>query len=678
MLDTAKDILRMSNFFKHLSSAEIDALCVDANYIDYHANDIIIKEGEIGSLFYIIFSGSVQVYSHNLKDEKIVLARLEKGNYFGEQALLTSIPTRCNATVCALTPVTVLTFTHAVLQNCLKMNKSLSDLLQTHGHQQLIAKLAAQLQIDQTEKKELLSLVKEAKEYSPREVIFRQGSQADYAYYLLSGSIEIRIYDEELKLKLRKVILPGQFFGELGVLQHSRRAGTAVVLDKVNVIAIDAGTLQKIVEENSHLYALLSNLMRMYDIPMRGFMTQFQGEFLGHVATETQIKKPNGDTLIASRLLHADVVAICYAGQKNVTNLFFKTSDQHAREIQLVDQHLVGVISTGEWDDLAIVYQLVYEKPLLTPELLNVFEQSGKLEAKIQRVPESDITCACMNVKFEVIQKMILEGATTLEQISKSTGAGTVCGGCRPVIKEMLGIEAFTYVKLCEIKAHHQFRRSFQFRPLNKEIMPYEAGQYIVIEAEIEGRWIARSYTLTSIYGVNNFYEITVKREPLGLFSRWLFDNARLGTILKISEPQGNFIFHPDRALPAICLVGGIGATPAIAFAKKLIQAGAKRRLYIDYSETEEDAMIFKDDMADWLKHHKDMSIKIRVTSKHPRMTSQDVQEMVRLYPDAEFFICGCTAFQHAVVNLVKAAGISDSQINVEEFTHAGEPSIIA
>ncbi|MGL5415010.1 MAG: (2Fe-2S)-binding protein [Clostridium sp.] len=49
------------------------------------------------------------------------------------------------------------------------------------------------------------------------------------------------------------------------------------------------------------------------------------------------------------------------------------------------------------------------------------------------------IICNCMSVSYIDIRKAMIDGARTVEEIQKATGAGTGCGGCIPQIEEILG-----------------------------------------------------------------------------------------------------------------------------------------------------------------------------------------------------------------------------------------------
>jgi tetratricopeptide (TPR) repeat protein len=58
----------------------------------FEEGDVIISEGEPGSSMYLIASGEVKVYTHSAGGERVYLARLGEGDFFGEVSVLTGKP----------------------------------------------------------------------------------------------------------------------------------------------------------------------------------------------------------------------------------------------------------------------------------------------------------------------------------------------------------------------------------------------------------------------------------------------------------------------------------------------------------------------------------------------------------------------------------------------------------
>ena len=70
-----------------LKASDIDDMALATQKDTFRKGDVIVREGECGDIFYLIESGSVDVFKKETGDKPI--ATLESGHFFGERALLT-------------------------------------------------------------------------------------------------------------------------------------------------------------------------------------------------------------------------------------------------------------------------------------------------------------------------------------------------------------------------------------------------------------------------------------------------------------------------------------------------------------------------------------------------------------------------------------------------------------
>lgn len=667
-----QEILKKTQLFQQLSDEQINKIASDVLEREFPADTLIVKIGEIGDCLHVILSGSAQVFIHDKNGKEIVLARLEKGQFFGEQALLNIKPTRRNASVRALTQLKTLSLSHKAFQDCL--DSQLIALVRKIGESELIKNIVAELQDTKAEQNQLTALLSQYKTYAARDVFFRQGDLPQHAYYLLSGSVEIRIYNQDHRVQALSLVYPGQFFGELAILDGTPRAAMATALTESKVATISADQLKKAYAGNENLKALLTTQRRLYQVPSLGVVTQFQSHIQGSASLNTVIQKATGETILASRLLNANFFTIYYEGISGSREQF-KDQEGRSREITLAEGKLVGIASIGQWDDLQETSQLIYERPTLTRDDLASFHQSGI----ISRFSNSSAgfqknVCECMQVQAQTIQDCILHGASTIEEISKKTGAGTVCGGCRPRILELLGGNAWTYVRIVDVQEHTPKVKSFRFQLLGGSYYPSLPGQHIVVEGYIDGHWVCRSYTLTSLSENMDHYEITVKKEDNGIFSPWLFANHMKNPRLRISAPQGSFVFDPSQSTAAICFMAGIGVTPAIAFMRSLISHRSTKMIYLHYSVREIAEAIFQKEMADWSRQYPNIKIQLRSTSQSGHLNREEIQQIINQFPDADIYICGPKLYEQDLLKILNEQKIPPNKIHKEEFNHAAGP----
>lgn len=98
--------IKKSEIFEHMSPSELTDMSQKMNHEYFEPGEIIIRQGDTGDKFYMIYTGTAEVYmTENNKEEKI--ASLTSGDIFGEVALLKDEPR--NATVKAVDSVDVFT-----------------------------------------------------------------------------------------------------------------------------------------------------------------------------------------------------------------------------------------------------------------------------------------------------------------------------------------------------------------------------------------------------------------------------------------------------------------------------------------------------------------------------------------------------------------------------------------
>ncbi|NHZ34367.1 globin domain-containing protein [Massilia rubra] len=112
-----------------------------------------------------------------------------------------------------------------------------------------------------------------------------------------------------------------------------------------------------------------------------------------------------------------------------------------------------------------------------------------------------------------------------------------------------------------------------------------KAGQYLSVQVDFaDGRRQIRQYSLSDT-STPGSVRISVKREPAGAttpageVSNWIHDNVRVGSVLQVSPPFGDFAPDTESEEPVVLLSAGIGITPMIAALKRIAQVHPQRRV---------------------------------------------------------------------------------------------------
>jgi ferredoxin-NADP reductase/MOSC domain-containing protein YiiM len=108
--------------------------------------------------------------------------------------------------------------------------------------------------------------------------------------------------------------------------------------------------------------------------------------------------------------------------------------------------------------------------------------------------------------------------------------------------------------------------------PDGQPLRPALPGQYVVLRLpRTGGPPLFRSYSLSGPVSTER-YRISVKIEPNGAAGTYLREQVRLGDVLDVSSPRGNFILQSSER-PVVLLSAGIGVTPVLAMLHALAAA---------------------------------------------------------------------------------------------------------
>ncbi|WP_460559107.1 Crp/Fnr family transcriptional regulator [Ferruginibacter profundus] len=99
------------------------------------------------------------------------------------------------------------------------------------------------------------------KKLSANEVIFREGTTAQFYYQLVSGSIRWVNINDEGKEFLQVMIEPGECFGELPLFDDEPFAATAIADEDAVIIRLHRSTFHELIKENPEIHFAFSKLL---------------------------------------------------------------------------------------------------------------------------------------------------------------------------------------------------------------------------------------------------------------------------------------------------------------------------------------------------------------------------------------------------------------------------------
>ena len=103
------------------------------------------------------------------------------------------------------------------------------------------------------------------REYQPGDVLFREGESGDVMFVIQTGAVRITkdIAGED---KALAVLGPGEFVGEMAILNAKPRAATATVVEPTRCLVVEARMLESMVQRNGEIaIRLIKKLAKRLD-----------------------------------------------------------------------------------------------------------------------------------------------------------------------------------------------------------------------------------------------------------------------------------------------------------------------------------------------------------------------------------------------------------------------------
>mmetsp|Transcript_40638 Transcript_40638/g.55350 ORF Transcript_40638/g.55350 Transcript_40638/m.55350 type:complete len:402 (-) Transcript_40638:347-1552(-) len=225
-----------SRLFAHLDENQMQALVGAMEEKEFTDGDEIIKQGDDGDYFYVIEKGTAVA----LKDGTIVKEYTEGGS-FGELAIMYNAPraATCKATSnCTVWRLQRVAFKVILMETQNKKREQHKNFLQD-----------MEIFKDTLNEYEILtvadSLVEET--FKSGEVICRQGDTGHKFYIVKQGEAVCSQIDAAGEAVEVATLNPGGYFGEVALLQDSRkRQATVTARDTLVVLSMDRDTFTRL------------------------------------------------------------------------------------------------------------------------------------------------------------------------------------------------------------------------------------------------------------------------------------------------------------------------------------------------------------------------------------------------------------------------------------------------
>jgi ferredoxin-NADP reductase/MOSC domain-containing protein YiiM len=209
-------------------------------------------------------------------------------------------------------------------------------------------------------------------------------------------------------------------------------------------------------------------------------------------------------------------------------------------------------------------------------------------------------------------------------------------------------------------------------------------GQYLTLRLRprADGPSVIRNYSMSSAPDPQRGYRISVKLEEHGTASGYLHRRVRVGDLVDVAAPRGEFVLRPG-SRPVVLLSAGVGATPVLAMLHDLASRQDPRSVWWIHGARNDDEHAFGpevDDLIAGLPRARRVVAYSRPGRDGPIGAGYDVRgrldsaalQHADVPTDADFYVCGPDAFLAAMRAALTARGVPPERVASEVFGSVG------
>jgi CRP/FNR family cyclic AMP-dependent transcriptional regulator len=169
--------------------------------------------------------------------------------------------------------------------------------------------------------------------------VLRAGDRTDFVYFILSGTLKVLVSDEEGREVILSILNPGEFFGEMGVLDDNPRSATVATTSPCELVVISKADFKRCLAENFDVSLfIMRSLVKRLRTADRNIESLALMDVYGRVARlllEMAEKDEEGQQVVKRKISKQDIAKMVGASREMVSRV-------------MKDLHLQGLIQEGD------------------------------------------------------------------------------------------------------------------------------------------------------------------------------------------------------------------------------------------------------------------------------------------------------------------------------------------
>ena len=206
-------------------------------------------------------------------------------------------------------------------------------------------------------------------------------------------------------------------------------------------------------------------------------------------------------------------------------------------------------------------------------------------------------------------------------------------------------------------------------------------GQYLALDAEINGEQVRRSYSICASPSENDL-RVAIKQVPEGVFSTYANKQLAAGDTVNVMAPVGNFKVEvaAANAKKYVAFAAGSGITPILSIAKTVLEEEPNSEVILFYGNKTFSSIIFREELEALKNKYMGRFSLYHVLSRedlgsdmlHGRITAEKAAHFASTIFKVEevdgFYLCGPEEMILTVGDKMKELGADKDKVHFELF----------
>ncbi len=236
--------------------------------------------------------------------------------------------------------------------------------------------------------------------------------------------------------------------------------------------------------------------------------------------------------------------------------------------------------------------------------------------------------------------------------------------------------QTFFETEIVKIINETSTTRRYFFSVVSKDKFEYKAGQFVMLQLDINAKIPYRSYSIASTPDGSNQFELIIVLNPPGAGTPFIWDNFEVGSKVMCAGPIGKFVL-PEYIHNDLCFIcTGTGIAPLRSMLWYIINNKIQHhRIYFVFGARTKDDLLYYEELLELTEKHKSVHF-IPVLSRETSETwngrigyvHQVYEEIFSNKRPAEFFICGWSAMLKEARERLALMGYPKEQVHFERY----------